>query len=93
MVQIDSSAGDHIVVVILRMFLTIIVFSAVTVVIINVSVVGADHAAVSVFQHCLVPLLQLVDLVSLFEDYLQFTIINTNQLRISDDKLCSTAQI
>ena len=73
MVQIDSSAGHHIVVVILilSMFLTIIMFSAVTVVIINVSVVGADHAAVSVFQHCLVPLLQLVDLVSLFEDDLQ----------------------
>ena len=73
MVQIDSSAGHHIVVVILilSMFLTIIMFSAVTVVIINVSVVGADHAAVSVLQHCLVPLLQLVDLVSLFEDYLE----------------------
>ena len=74
MVQINSSAGDHAVVVILRVFLTIIVFSAVTVVIINVSVVGADHAAVSVLQHCLVPLLQLVDLVSLFEDYLKYLI-------------------
>ena len=71
MVQINSSAGHHIVVVILSVFLAIIMFSAVTVVIINVSIVGADHAAVSVFQHCLVPLLQLVDLVSLFEDYLE----------------------
>ena len=57
MVQINSSAGHHIVVVILSMFLAIIMFSAVTVVIINVSIVGADHAAVSVLQHCLVPLL------------------------------------
>lgn len=58
MVQINSSAGQHTVVVIPTLFLAIIMFAAVTAwLIINVSVVGADHAAVSVFQHCLVPLL------------------------------------